>query len=152
MGTLWEYTLVFILAAVPWIEIAAVIPLAIIRGLQPVLVILLAFVGNLSTIILLIYLFDQIKYFLTSRKKDNGDKKEDKRQERAKRIWNKYGLPGLALLGPVLTGIHIAAFIGLSLGATKTWTLLWTAISLLVWSIAFGVGAYYGVEMFKFLR
>jgi hypothetical protein len=32
---------------------------------------------------------------------------------------NNYGLPGLALLGPILISTHIAAFIGMTLGATK---------------------------------
>lgn len=147
MGSLWEYIVVFILAGVPWIEIAAVIPIAIIRGLQPVLVVILGFAGNLLTTILVIYLFEPIKNYLF--KKRGEPKESGKREARAKRIWNKYGLPGLALLGPVLIGIHIAVFIGLSLGAGKRWTLLWVTISLAVWSIAFGAAAYYGVEAIK---
>ncbi|GIN98619.1 hypothetical protein J6TS1_44890 [Siminovitchia terrae] len=147
MGNVWEYIVVFLLAGVPWIEIAAAIPIAIISGLQPVLVVILGFAGNLLTTILVIYLFETIKNYLF---KKRGELKESsKREARAKRIWNKYGLPGLALLGPILIGIHIAAFIGLTLGAAKNWTLLWTTISLLIWSIVFGVTAYYGVEAFK---
>ncbi|GIN22119.1 MAG TPA: DNA-binding protein [Bacillus bacterium] len=147
MGNVWEYIVVFLLAGVPWIELAAVIPIAIIRGLQPVLVIILGFSGNLLTALLVIYLFEPIKNYLFRKR---GDSKESgKREERAKRIWNKYGLPGLALLGPVLIGIHIAAFIGLSLGAGKNWTLLWVTISLFIWSIVLGTAAHYGVEAFK---
>lgn len=147
MGNLWEYIVVFLLAATPWFEIAAVIPLGIVRGLQPIIVVILSFIGNLSTIILVVYLFEKIKDFIVRKK---GIVKENtKRQERAKRIWNKYGLPGLAILGPVLIGTHIAAFIGMSLGATKRWTLLWMTISLVIWSVVFGVGAYYGVGVFK---
>lgn len=148
MGNIWEYILVFLLASVPWIEVAAAIPIAIIRGLNPVAVIIIGFAGNLATTILVIYLFDSIKAFILRKK---GELKEGgKREERAKKIWNKYGLPGLALLGPILIGIHIAAFIGLTLGATKKWTLIWTTASLLAWSIIFGAAAFYGVETFKF--
>ncbi|HEY4552144.1 MAG TPA: small multi-drug export protein [Bacillaceae bacterium] len=146
MGNLWEYTVVFLLAAVPWFEIAAVIPLGIVRGLQPAVVVILAFIGNMSTIILVVYLFEKIReYFIRK-----GKIKEDgKRQQRAKKIWNKYGLPGLALLGPVLIGTHIAAFIGMTFGATKNWTLLWMTISLVLWSAVFGVGSYFGIETLK---
>ncbi|MFD1706376.1 small multi-drug export protein [Siminovitchia sediminis] len=146
MGQLWEYILVFLLAAVPWIEIAAVIPLGIIRGLQPVLVVILGFTGNLLTTVMVIFLFESIKNYLFKKGKREGN---GKRQARAKKIWNRYGLPGLTLLGPVLIGMHIAAFIGMTLGASKGWTLLWTVISLFLWSIIFGVAAYYGVEAFK---
>ncbi|MEK3890445.1 small multi-drug export protein [Bacillus sp. FSL K6-3431] len=147
MGILWEYIVVFLLAATPWFEIAAVIPLGILRGLQPIVVVILAFIGNLSTIILVIYLFEKIKDFLV--KKKGGLKENNKRQDRAKKVWNKYGLPGLAILGPVLIGTHIAAFIGMSLGATKRWTMLWMTISLVLWSVIFGVAAFYGIGIFK---
>ncbi|VEF47367.1 putative small multidrug efflux protein [Bacillus freudenreichii] len=149
MGNLWEYILVFLLAGVPWIEVAAAIPIAIIRGLQPIPVIILGFAGNLLTTLLVIFLFEPIKNFLFKKRGEPED--GGKREARAKRIWNKYGLPGLALLGPILIGIHIAAFIGLTLGAAKNWTILWMTISLLIWSIVFGAAAYYGVEVFKIL-
>ncbi|MCM3111158.1 small multi-drug export protein [Lederbergia lenta] len=147
MGILWEYIVVFLLAATPWFEIAAVIPLGILRNLHPLLVVILAFIGNLSTIILVVYLFEKIKAFLV--KKKGGIKENSKRQERAKKIWNKYGLPGLAMLGPILIGTHIAAFIGMSLGATKRWTLLWMTISLVFWSTVFGIGSFYGIGTLK---
>ena len=143
------YDVVFLLAAVPWFEIAAVIPLGILRGLRQVRVVVLALIGNLSTIILVVYLFERIRDYLVRKK---GVIKEDgKRQERAKRIWNKYGFPGLALLGPILIGTHIAAFIGMSFGATKNWTLLWMTISLVIWSVLLGIAAFYGIETFKTL-
>ncbi|MBS4208815.1 small multi-drug export protein [Bacillus sp. FJAT-50079] len=147
MGSLWEYILVFILAATPWFELVTVIPLGILRGLNPAIVVILAFIGNFSTIVLVIYLFEKIKNFIASKKgtiKDNG-----KRQKRAKKIWNKYGFPGLALFGPLLVGTHISAFLGLSLGATKRWTLLWMTISLALWGIVFGIASYYGIETIK---
>lgn len=147
MGSLWEYVVIFLLASVPWIEVVVAIPLGIIRGLSPVLVVAVAFLGNLSTVVLVIYLFDKIKEFWL--KKKGTQKTPGKRQERAKKIWNKYGLPGLSLLGPVLIGIHIAAFIGLTLGATRNWTLLWMTISLALWSVVFGIASHYGLLTFK---
>jgi len=39
-------------------------------------------------------------------------------------------LPGLALLGPLVIGSHLAAFIGVLFGATKRATLFWMTISL----------------------
>ena len=147
MESLWEYAVIFLLAAVPWIEAVVAIPLGIIRGLSPVVVVAVAFLGNWSTVILVIYLFEKIKEFWNRKK--GTQTPPGKRQERAKKIWNKYGLPGLSLLGPILIGIHIAAFIGLTLGATRNWTLLWMTISLALWSVVFGVASHYGLLTFK---
>lgn len=118
---IWEYILVFLLGATPWVEIAAVIPLSIIAGLNPILVGLIAFLGNLSTVYLLIIFFEKFREW--RKRKKGEDQPKSKRQARAVGIWNKYGLPGLSLLGPLLIGSHVAVFIGLLFGAKKQTTL-----------------------------
>ncbi len=39
------------------------------------------------------------------------------RYARARRLWDRYGLPGLSLGGPVLTGVHVAALVALFAGS-----------------------------------
>ncbi|TDL34356.1 DNA-binding protein [Jeotgalibacillus sp. S-D1] len=143
---IFEYVLIFLAAATPWLEIALVIPLGIVRGHSPFLVILIAFLGNMLTVALLVVMFERVKEYFA--KKAKGEKPKNKRQQRAARIWNKYGLPGLAMLGPILIGTHIAAFIGMSLGAEKRWTLIWSTISILVWSLIFGIATMMGFDFF----
>ncbi|QOY35022.1 small multi-drug export protein [Anaerobacillus isosaccharinicus] len=143
--SLWEYIVIFILAAVPWVEILIIIPIGIINGLNPILVGLLSFLGNLSTVYLLIFFFEKYEQWRAKKKK----KKEKKRTKRAVEIWNKYGLPGLSLAGPFLTGAHLAVVIAISLGAKKKATLVWTTISLALWTILLTISSYYGVDLFK---
>jgi hypothetical protein len=78
---------------------------------------ILTFVGNMLTVLLLIIAFQKVKEWMEyGKERWKGD---SKRTERGKRIWNKYGMPGLALLGQIVIGTHIAAFIGLLFGAVK---------------------------------
>ena len=142
-----EYSLVFLGAAIPWIEIMIVIPLGIVRGLSPVWVMVWSFAGNISTIFLLIIGFRQIKEWMDNRTRKKG-KPESKRQQRAEQIMNKYGLPVLALAGPILIGTHIAAFIGLLFGAKKMNTLIWSAVSIAFWCLVFGVVTAMGFDFF----
>lgn len=144
---IYEYALVFLGAAIPWIEIALVIPLGIIRGLSPFWVMVVAFVGNMATVLPVIIGFEKVRQWYQTRMEKTG-RTPSKRSERAKVIWNKYGLPGLALLGPILIGTHIAAFIGMSLGAEKRWTILWLAISIGLWTLIFGVATALGFDFF----
>ncbi|MHA6259415.1 small multi-drug export protein [Sporosarcina sp. CAU 1771] len=144
---MFEYLLVFLGGAIPWLEIALVIPLGIVSGLSPFWVIIAAFTGNLFTVLLVILGFQRVKEWREKRKKAK-DQSESKRTERGKRIWNKYGMPGLALLGPILIGTHIAAFIALALGASKKNTTFWLTISILIWSIVFGVATAMGFDFF----
>ncbi len=142
-----EYFLVFLGAAIPWLEIALVIPLGIIRGLSPFWVMLLAFVGNMLTVLFLIIAFKKVQVWMESRKQKSG-KGDSKRTERGKLIWNKYGMPGLSLLGPILIGTHIAAFIGLLFGASKVNTTIWMTISIALWTLIFGIATMLGFDFF----
>ena len=144
---MWEYFLVFLGAAIPWLEIALVIPLGIVSGLSPFWVMVLAFVGNMLTVFILIVGFDKIKIWLMKRQAAKG-KTPSKRSDRAKKIWSKYGLPGLALLGPILIGTHIAAFIGMTLGADKKWTTLLLTVSIAIWTLVFGILTALGFDFF----
>ena len=144
---MFEYFIVFLGAAIPWLEIALVIPLGIISGLSPFWVMLLAFVGNMLTVLFLIIAFQKVKMWMESRKKKGG-KGDSKRTERGKRIWSKYGMPGLALLGPILIGTHIAAFIGLLFGASKVNTTIWMTISIALWTLVFGIATAMGFDFF----
>lgn len=145
LSEIWEYIIVFLLGATPWVEIAAVIPLSIVAGLNPVLVGVVAFLGNLSTVYLLIIFFEKFREW-RKRKKGEGEQSKSKRQVRAVGIWNKYGLPGLSLLGPLLIGSHIAVFIGLLFGAKKHTTLMWITISLVLWTLVITILSYYGID------
>lgn len=147
--TIWEYIVVFILAAVPWIEIAVVIPIAILKGLNAILVGIISFSGNLITVLLLVIFIE--KYQQWREKRTDGNAKQSKRTNRAIGIWNRYGLPGLMLLGPILTGSHIAVLIAFSLGAKKQKVLLWSIISLGLWAIIITILSYYGIDFLGIL-
>lgn len=144
---MYEYLMVFIGAAVPWLEIALVIPLGIVWGLSPFWVIVTAFIGNMLTVMALIIGFEKFRVWYAKRQEAKG-KAPSKKSERAKKIMNKYGLPGLALLGPILIGTHIAAFIGMTLGATKKNTTVWLTASIALWSLVFGIATALGFDFF----
>ncbi|UOQ48524.1 small multi-drug export protein [Gracilibacillus caseinilyticus] len=141
---MWEYLLIFLGAAIPWFEIALVIPFGILSGLNPIIVIVTAFIGNMVTIIPLIIGFEKFKQWRAKRNNQNQAKRENK----AKKLWNKYGLPGMIMLGPILIGSHIAAFIGMTLGAKKRATLVWSTVSIGAWSLIFGVVTALGFDLF----
>ncbi|MET1013904.1 MAG: small multi-drug export protein [Paenisporosarcina sp.] len=95
-------------------------------------------IGNMLIVIVLIIGNDKFKLWLEKRR-EGKEQKASKRSERAKHLWNKYGLPGMLMLGPVLIGTHIAAFIGMTLSASKKQTTIWSVISIAVWAIVFEV-------------
>ncbi len=143
-----EYLLVFLGGAIPWLEIALVVPLGIVSGLSPVGVMIAAFTGNLLTVLFVIFGFEKVKDWLTSRRKKKGKEGESKKTERGKRIWNKYGMPGVALLGPFFIGTHISAFIGLLFGAKKANVTIWMIASIALWTLVLGIATALGFNFF----
>lgn len=140
----WQYILVFFLALAPWIDVFLVIPLGIAGGLSPVGVGIIGFAGNFLTILLLCLFFSQFDAWRERRRRRKGQVQPSKRTTRAKYLWEKYGLPVLALLAPVAVGTDIAALMALSVGSMRVRVLAWMGISLALWSIALTLGSVYG--------
>ncbi|GIO03173.1 small multi-drug export protein [Brevibacillus laterosporus] len=144
MNLLWPYLIIFLFAATPMFEVIAMIPIGIFAGLNPILVSLVALVGNAITVFLLILLMEKVQIWLQNKR---GDKEPSKRQQRARQLFKKYGLPGLSILGPALVGSHLTAIMGMSFGATRQKMLLWIGISLVAWTGLAMVIGYFGADL-----
>ncbi|WP_283152681.1 small multi-drug export protein [Guptibacillus hwajinpoensis] len=159
-----SYFLVFLLAAIPLFELVAVIPLAIIGGLSPVLTGILAFLGNALTVVLLIVFVDKFKVWRKKRKQKRlkdvvqevgetteahvDEMQESKKEKRARVLFDKYGLPGLTIIGPFFVGSHISAFMGMSFGSKRKLVTSWMMTSLVLWTVIMAVASSYGVDFF----
>jgi putative small multi-drug export protein len=64
------------------------------------------------------------------------------------KIWMRWGLPGLALLAPVTCGPYFAALIALGLGERPQRVLLWIALGVVPWCLAFALIAGAGSRAF----
>lgn len=140
------YLIIFILAAIPMLEIAAIIPVGIIGGLPAIPVMVTAFVGNLITIILLILFLDKIRSW--RRKKKVHTEKEARKHKRAQTIWSKYGLFGLTFIGPFFVGSHLSALLAITFGSARRSTLIYMTASLFTWTVIIGAASHYGFDYF----
>ncbi|WP_234032339.1 small multi-drug export protein [Lentibacillus cibarius] len=143
----YKYMLIFLGAAVPWLEVIAVVPAGIVWGLTPFLVMVVAFMGNMLSVLVVIFGFDQLKRWYVRRREAKG-KESSKGSRRAVVFFHKYGLAGLGLLGPLLIGTHIAAFIGMALGASKRAMSIWIGVGIAVWVAIFGITTALGFDFF----
>lgn len=146
VDTLWGYILVFLLAAAPFFEAYGVIPLAMIAGLSPMPVIILGLTGNIATVLLVIIFINKIKEW-RQKKKEGKEKAESKRGLRARKLWKKYGLPGLAIIGPLLVGSHLTAVMCLTFGGSKKNTAYWMIGSIVLWSLTFAILVHFGIDL-----
>ncbi|MGD6843911.1 small multi-drug export protein [Bacillus infantis] len=148
----WQYIVIFIFSAAPWMDISIMVPLGVLWGLSPFWTGVLAFAGNLLLLILLALFFEQFFLWRNSRREKKGASGPTKRDIRSKQLWEKYGIPGLALLAPLLVGTDIAAIAAFSLGASRSRVLAWMTVSLAMWTIVFAAASAYGVSLLDFTQ
>ena len=100
-------------AALASFEIYAAIPAGFVFGLSPWLIFLASVIGGLAGVFVAAFLGDRIRRFF-----DKGKKKEPKPQTGlVYRIWNKYGIVGLGLLGTITVGAPISLAVGIGFKA-----------------------------------
>lgn len=150
MDLINQHLLLFVLAATPWIELLVVIPAGIGMGLNPFPVAVITFLGNAIPVFVIVYGYKHWQIWRGSKIKKKPSK-NSKRRQRAMAIWNKYGLPGLAFLGPLLTGIHLATIIALAFKPDKKDLVVWMNLSLFIWTIGMTIVSFYGIEGIKSL-
>ena len=126
---------VFIAGAIPWFEAIAVVPAGILFGLDPVWVVLAAIAGNALTIFVFAYFGAGIRGWISRLRVARGKAPELKRFERAQQAFDKYGIFGLAALGPILIGTQFAAAIAVAIGVKPLKTASLVTAGMTLWAV-----------------
>ena len=75
-----------------------------------------------------------------------------KRHERLERLWNRYGLIGVAFQSPVFAGTLLSALVALGLGAPPRRLLFWIGVSLVFWGAVLTGAVVLGFSLFESWR
>ena len=127
---------VFIAGAIPWMEAIAVVPAGIVVGLNPIATLISAVVGNSITIFLFAYFASSIREKLIARRVKSGKPAILPKLDKALKAFDKYGVYGLAVLGPILIGTQFAAAAAVIAGVKPIRASILIITSLTLWAIA----------------
>ena len=131
---------VFIAGAIPWFEAIAVVPAGILIGLDPVATVIAACAGNIITIALFSYGSDQIRSWFRRRREATGKTGDSVRFVKAQQAFDKYGIYGMAALGPVFVGTQFAAAISVAAGVKPLRSTVLISIATVIWAVAIAFG------------
>lgn len=120
----------------------ASIPAGIAQGLAPVAVVLVAALSYACGVGLVIVAGQPVRDWILKR---FGNKVSANPNSTVRRVWDKYGLIGLALLAPVTTGAQIGAVIGLSFNAPPRRLFVAMSLGGLLWGVIVAVLVSLGV-------
>ena len=131
---------IFLMGAIPWLEAIGVVPVGIIFGFDPVLTAIAASVGNIITIAVFAYAGDRIRNWVIERRRKKGIEPKAGRYEKAQKAFDKYGIYGMAALGPVLIGTQFAAAASVAAGVKPLKVTLLISIAMVLWAVGIAWG------------
>ncbi len=110
----------------------ASIPAGIAQGLNPVLVVLVAALSYACGVGIVVVAGQPVRDWIMKR---FGGKVSANPNSTIRRVWDRYGLIGLALLAPITTGSQIGAVIGLSFNAPPRRLFVYMSLGGLLWGV-----------------
>ena len=131
---------IFLAGAIPWFEAIGVVPVGILFGLDPALTVIAASVGNIITIALFAYAGDKIRNWVIERRRKKGIEPKTGRYEKAQEAFDKYGIFGMAALGPIIIGTQFAAAASVAAGVKPLKVTLYISVAMVLWAILIAWG------------
>lgn len=129
------------------IELWAAIPVGTALKLHPLLNGIASALGAIIGAALVIFFGDRLRMWLLKKKE-----KREKNKGRIYKIWEKYGVIGLGMLSPLITGAPLGAAIGISLGASPRRLIIWMSIGIVIWTILLTTISTLGFAGFQMLK
>ncbi len=119
----------------------AAIPAGLAQGISPLIVGATAAISYACGVGLVVVAGQPVREWIMRRL---GGKSASSPESAIRRIWDRYGLIGLALIAPMTTGAQIGAIIGISLNAPPRRLFLLMSLGGLLWAVvitaAFALG------------
>lgn len=125
-------------------EIYAAIPAGFAFGLSSGLIFLASLAGGLAGAVVAAFFGDKIKAIFH---KNKPVKDESKKYTVITKLWNKYGIAGLGILGTITVGAPISIAVGTGLNVNIKKLLVWCCLGVLIRCSLFTTIGHYGLQL-----
>jgi len=127
-------------------EIYAAIPAGFAFGLSPIVIFLASFIGGIIGVFVAAYLGDKIKALVKNLRKNKAEKPK-KEPGFVLKIWEKYGVIGLGLLGTMSVGAPISIGIGVGFNVPTNKMVFWCSLGVLIRCALFTTLGHYSMQL-----
>jgi membrane protein DedA with SNARE-associated domain len=127
------------------LELWLAIPLGFVLGLHPVIIGIANIIGATIGVFILVFAGERLRNWIL---KHYVRKYDDSKPGAIQKIWQKWGVIGLGLLAPFLTGALPGTAIGIASGIPARKLLFWMTIGIIIWTIVLVSLGAAGIEIF----
>ncbi|MGN7950197.1 small multidrug efflux protein [Microbacterium sp. 22215] len=142
--------IVALAGAIPFIEGEGAVSIGIIGGIHPVVAAIAAIVGNFLCVAVLVIASSGARTAIVNRSRSREavlagtsggvesipaeSERGGARREKFQRAFERYGVPGVSLLGPLLLPTQFTATMLAAAGVGKVRILIWQAVAIIGWT------------------
>ncbi|MCS4535780.1 small multi-drug export protein [Corynebacterium sp. HS2168-gen11] len=142
----------FLAGCVPFLESYFGAAFGVVIGIAPIIAIPAAILGNVISIVVIMTLGTQLQDRFRSRIQaeatdpaEGHARKRPTKYQRFNARFQKYGIPGVAVLGQTVLPSQFTCIALLALGAKRSTVLTWMTVSSALWGIVYGALATTGI-------
>ncbi|WP_089774202.1 hypothetical protein [Ruania alba] len=134
---------VLLASAIPFVESYFGSVIGVLAGLSPFVAIPVAIVGNAASMLVLVLGAAKARDAAMR----NREPATSPKREKLKRMFDRYGVAGVSLLGQTVLPSQITSVAMVSFGASRNAVIRWQIVSIILWGVAFGTLATFGVDL-----
>jgi uncharacterized membrane protein len=141
---------------VPFVEGEGAAAIGILGGIHPAVAMIAGAIGNFLCVAILVFVTSRARVAVVTRNREKAreralagggtatsadlalDEPQTPRQAKFKRAFERYGLPGVCLLGPLLLPTQFTATMLAGAGVDRTRILVWQGLAIVLWTTVIG--------------
>lgn len=137
---------VMLLGAIPFVESYVGSIVGVLAGVPPVVAIAAAIIGNIVSMLAFVLTAHRVRTRVT---RDQEEPERSPRRQKLKERFDRWGVPGVSLLGQLVLPSQITSAAIVSFGASRNAVILWQTISIIMWGVVCGGLAAIGLNLFE---
>lgn len=138
---------IMLISAIPFVESYFGAAIGVLVGVPPLIAIVAAIAGNVASMLAFVLLAAGARQRVIA-----GSARAEEpspRKRRLKRMFDRFGIPGVSMLGQLVLPSQITSGAMVSFGASRNSVIMWQIVSIVLWGVAFGLLAMGGVELLR---
>lgn len=140
-----QWIVIVLISAIPFVESYFGSAIGVAIGLHPAVAIAAAVVGNAISMAIFVLTAHATRTKVRQMRGTDGVKGTPKKQ-RLKRAFDRFGVPGVSILGQTMLPSQITSAAMVGFGAAKNAVIGWQIVSIILWGALFGTLAHLGLS------
>lgn len=142
-----QWVVVIVLGMIPFIESYSGSALGVVAGLPAWIAVPAAVAGNIVSMMFVVAVSARLRTRVHAGRGDGPGAAASPRRAKLKERFDRYGVAGVALLGPLALPSQVTAAATVSFGAPRHTVVFWHVVAIVLWGIGFGTLATLGVAV-----